>query len=234
MDNIPEIPSVTPSVTSRKKRILAVTVWMLLGAAGVLAAVDAYVVLLGRQWMYRDIKDLPEAQAVLVLGASVFRSGQMSDVFRDRATTALEIYNSGKAKKILVSGDYSPADYDEVSAAKKFFLEKGVPAEDIFLDYAGYDTYDSVYRAKYIFKVKSLIISTQEFHLPRALYLARGLGIEASGVSADLRTYSLGIRNFFRENAARAKAFWELAAHEKSEVSGDSMPITGDGRISWE
>jgi len=230
MENVPEKLPVTP----KKKKIMVVTAWMALGATLLLTAVDFYVALAGRKGMYRDVESLPEAQAVLVLGASVFRSGQMSDVFRDRATVALEVYNAGKAKKILVSGDYRVNEYDEVSAAKKFFLEKGVPAEDIFLDYAGYDTYDSVYRAKYIFKIKSLIISTQDFHLPRALYLARGLGIDASGISADLRTYSLGIRNVFRENAAHLKAFWELATHEKSAVSGDPMPITGDGRISWE
>jgi SanA protein len=230
MENAPEKLPVTP----KKKKIMVVTAWMALGATLLLTAVDFYVALAGRKGMYRDVESLPEAQAVLVLGASVFRSGQMSDVFRDRATVALEVYNAGKVKKILVSGDYRANEYDEVSAAKKFFLEKGVPAEDIFLDYAGYDTYDSVYRAKYIFKIKSLIISTQDFHLPRALYLARGLGIEASGISADLRTYSLGIRNFFRENAAHLKAFWELANHEKSAVLGDPMPITGDGRISWE
>ena len=214
--------------------MMVVTAWMALGATLFLTAVDFYVSLAGRKGMYRDVGNLPEAQAVLVLGASVFRSGQMSDVFRDRATVALEVYNAGKVKKILVSGDYRANEYDEVDAAKKFFLEKGVPAEDIFLDYAGYDTYDSVYRAKYVFKIKTLIISTQDFHLPRALYLARGLGIEVSGISADLRTYSLGIRNFFRENAAHVKAFWELTTREKSAVLGDPMPITGDGRISWE
>jgi len=230
MDNAPKILS----ITSKKKKMLTVMAWILLTAAAILTAVDVYVALAGRPGMYRDVASLPEAQAVMILGASVYRSGQMSDVFRDRATVALAVYNAGKAEKILVSGDHSTGDYDEVNAAKKFLLEKGVPPEDIFVDYAGFDTYDSVYRAKYIFKVKSLIISTQDFHLPRALYLARGLGIEASGISADLRTYSWGMRNFFRENGARVKAFWELATNDKPKFLGDQIPITGDGRNSWD
>jgi vancomycin permeability regulator SanA len=158
----------------------------------------------------------------------------MSDVFFDRASVALGIYRKGVAKKILVSGDHSRGDYDEVNIAKEFFLENGVSGKDIFVDYAGFDTYDSVYRAKKIFQVESMIISTQGFHLPRALYLARRQGIEAYGIGADLRKYNLGFYNFLRENAARAKAFWEAATNARPRFLGDAIPITGDGRSSWD
>lgn len=216
------------------KKTAIVLACLATGMILLLAAVDTYVAWLGSRRIYHDTSSLPDSQAVLVLGASVYSSGQMGDILRDRALTALEIYNSGKAGKIIVSG-YRTENYDEVEAAKKFFLEKGVPAKDIFLDYVGFDTYDSIYHVKYVFKAKSIIIATQSFHLPRALYLARGLGLEASGVSSDLRTYSnIGVRNFFREHAARVKAFWELATHKEPEVMSEPMPITGDGTVSWD
>jgi len=162
-----------------------------------LAAADIYVAYSGSRKIYRDVASLPDVQAVLVLGASVYSSGQMGDILRDRAATALEVYDSGKAKKIIVSG-YRTDNYDEVEAAKRIFFGKGVPARDIFLDYVGFDTYESLYHAKYVFKVKSIIIATQSFHLPRALYLAEGLGMEAGGISSDLRTYlNIGARNFY-------------------------------------
>jgi SanA protein len=227
------IESIKPAGVKIKK-MMVVLAYIAAGALLLAAALDAYVAWSGSRGIYRSIDELPGAQAVLVLGASVYSSGQMGDVFRDRAATALEVYNAGKAGKILVSG-YSTDNYDEVAAAKKYFLEKGVSAEDIFLDYVGFDTYDSIYHAKYVFKVKSMIVATQSFHLPRSLYLARGLGLEASGIPSDLRTYSnIGIRNFFRENAARVKAFWELATNKEPEVMLEPMPITGDGTVSWD
>jgi len=196
---------------------------------------DVYVAISGKQArIYERVDDLPSAQAVLVLGAAVYRDGRLSAIFQDRASTALEIYRSGKAQKILVSGDHSVGNYDEVNAAKKFFLKNGVAGGDLFVDYAGFDTYSSVYRAKDIFQVSSLIIVTQDFHLPRALFIARSLGVDAVGASADLRTYNLGFYNVLRENGARAKAFWDVAVSARPHFLGVPIPITGDGRSSWD
>ncbi|MFA6376501.1 MAG: ElyC/SanA/YdcF family protein [Candidatus Paceibacterota bacterium] len=198
-------------------------------------AADVYVAISGKQSaIYERIDDLPQSQAVLVLGAAVYRNGQLSAIFYDRASMALEIYRLGKVKKILVSGDHSVGNYDEVNAAKKFFLKNGVPGGDLFVDYAGFDTYSSIYRAKNIFQVSSLIISTQDFHLPRALFIARSVGVEAVGINADLRTYNLGYYNVLRENGARAKAFWDVATNTQPRFLGSIIPITGDGRSSWD
>ena len=201
-----------------------------------LAAVgaDIYVATADNGRIYDRADDLPPAQAVLVLGAAVYRNGAMSDVFTDRANVALEVYRAGKADKILVSGDHSRGDYDEVDIGKKFLVRNGVPAKDIFVDYAGFDTYSSLYRAKEIFQVKSMIVSTQDFHLPRALFIARSLGLEACGIKADRREYNLGLKNVVRENAARVKAFWDVATSAQPRFLGDPIPITGDGRDSWE
>jgi len=220
-----------------KERIIKLAkLFLVMASVAVFAAVaaDIYVAFAGREGMYAKIDDLPRAQAVLVLGAAVYRNGEMSPVFHDRAATALEIYRSGKADKILVSGDHSRGNYDEVNAGKKFFLNNGVAGKDIFVDYAGFDTYSSVYRAKEIFQVDSMIISTQDFHLPRALYLAHSLGIEACGMSADKNNYDLGFRNVLRENSARIKAFWDVAMGTKPRFLGSQIPIGGDGRSSWD
>jgi len=195
---------------------------------------DVYVLRAGSQGIYSEIDALPSADAVLVPGAAVYRDGRMSAVFHDRAQVALEVYRKGIAKKILISGDHSRGDYDEVNIAKKFFLENGIPGDDLFVDYAGFDTYDSIYRAKHIFQVESIIVATQEFHLPRTLYLAREIGIEASGIKADLRTYNLGFYNALRENAARVKAFGDVVFSARPRYLGDAIPITGDGRDSWD
>lgn len=212
--------------------LVALTVGILISAAAL--AADIYVASAGNRNIYSQTEDLSPAAAVLVPGAAVYRGGRMSDVFYDRAQVALEAYRAGKAPKILISGDHSRGDYDEVNTAKAFFLKNNVPGEDIFVDYAGFDTYDSVYRAKYIFRVESLIICTQEFHLPRALYLARELGIDASGIRADLHIYNLGFYNVLRENAARVKAFLDIATHAEPRYLGEQIPIAGDGRASWD
>ncbi len=221
-------------MNDRLKKLLFVLAAIAAGVflAGIVA--DIYVANAGAKNIYSKIEDLPRAQAVLVPGAAVYRGGRMSAVFYDRVCTALEVYRAGIVKKILVSGDHSRDDYDEVNVAKDFFLKNGVLPQDIFVDYAGFDTYDSIYRAKHIFQAQSLIIATQEFHLPRALYLAREIGIEASGMKADLRAYDLGFYNFLRENAARVKAFLDVAANAQSRYLGNVIPITGDGRDSWD
>lgn len=195
---------------------------------------DIYVFWRGSRGIYENIADLPAADAVLVLGAAVYRGGQMSAVFADRAGVALEVYRHGLVSKILVSGDHSKNNYDEVNIAKEFFLQNQVPPEDIFVDYAGFNTYDSAKRAKEIFQANSLIVATQEFHLPRALYLARHAGIEAHGIKADLRPYNPGFYNTWRENGARIKAFWRVFFNDPPRFLGEAIPIGGDGRDSWD
>lgn len=206
------------------------------GALAVFAAVfaDAYVFWRGSRGIYENIGDLPQADAVLVLGAAVYRDGRMSAVLYDRAATAMEVYRAGKAKKILISGDHGKEDYDEVNAMKSFFAQNEIPAEDIFIDHAGFNTYDSANRARQVFQAESLIVATQEFHLPRALYLARRAGIEAHGVRADLREYNPGFYNTWREHGARIKAFWMVIFNVEPRFLGDAVPITGDGRASWD
>lgn len=145
---------------------------------------------------------------ILVLGAGV-RDSKPSDMLRDRLLAAIELYNNGYAEKILMSGDHENDDYDEVGVMKEFAEEQGVPSDDILLDRYGLSTYDSMYRAKEIFGIGSMIVVTQEYHLCRALYIADRIGIDVVGVYADTRDYAGSVWRGAREIAARAKDFFK-------------------------
>ena len=178
-------------------------------------------------YIFEQAEKLPKAYTVLVLGASVRSNGELSTMLRDRVESALLLYSMGKVKRFLLSGDNGTTSYNEPVAMKKYLLERGVPEEDIFLDYAGFDTYDSVYRASYIFEVDQAIVVTQHFHLPRALYIARSMGLDYYGYIGDRRAYELESRNRYREIAANIKAWIELLIQKEPHFKGDRIPITG-------
>jgi len=157
-------------------------------------------------------------------------SGKPSLTLRDRLDHGYELYALGKAKKILVSGDHGQKDYDEVNAMKDYLMEKGVPREDIFMDHAGFNTYDSMYRAKEIFGVESLLICTQDFHIARSVYIARSLGIDAYGYPCDDNGINTRL-NKLRESFARVKAVADIFVKRKPKYLGDAIPISGDGNM---
>ena len=172
-----------------------------------------------------------EYDAILVLGAGL-RNGKPSPVLKDRLDTAYEVYKSGASNKIIVSGDHGTKTYDEVNVMKDYLINKGVPSENIFMDHAGFSTYDSIYRSKEIFQTKKIIIVTQEFHLYRSLYIASKLNLEAKGVSATLRHYT-GEKTFeLREILARDKDFIKTIFKPKSKYLGDAIPVFGDGNVT--
>lgn len=178
------------------------------------------------------VEAAPEADAVLVLGARVYANGQPSATLRDRLDVGYELYAAGKVKKILVSGDHGQTTYDEVNVMKDYLLAKGVPRSDIFLDHAGFDTYDSLYRARDIFCVESLLISTQSFHMPRALYIGKRLGLEVAGVPSPNRQQRW-LYNQCRESLARVKAVWDVEVLQRQpRYLGEAIPIMGDGIIT--
>ncbi|MDD4662231.1 MAG: ElyC/SanA/YdcF family protein, partial [Candidatus Pacebacteria bacterium] len=181
----------------------------------------------------RDVNDLENVHTGLVLGASV-KGNRVSDIFKDRLDAALILYNEGKIEKILISGDHGTKEYDEVNTAKDYLLSKNVLEEDIFLDHAGFDTYDSIYRAKEVFGISEVIIISQNFHLGRALYIAHSLGIDAQGFSADLHKYITEDKNNIREFLARIKAFFDVELKAKPKFLGDPINIYEDGRQTWD
>lgn len=196
--------------------------------------INFYIYSKSKHSIYSNVEKAPKSYTALILGARV-NGGQLSDILSDRAKTALELYQKEKVEKILVSGDHGREEYDEVNAVKDFLINKGVSPQDIFLDHAGFDTYDSIYRAKEIFKVGSIIIVTQNFHLPRAVYIGKKLGIkEVSGVSADRHLYVGAFYYKKRELLSRVKAFFNVAFKTKPKFLGKEIPINGDGRDSWD
>jgi vancomycin permeability regulator SanA len=217
----------------RLKYIFAfLAVIMILSGCAVLT-VDRYVERVGTKYIL-NINDVPVADAILVLGAYVFPDGTTSSMLNDRLSQGYELYKESKAPKILVSGDHGRKDYDEVNAMKSFLKDKGVPSQDVFMDHAGFSTYESVYRARDIFKVQKVIIVTQEYHLMRAVFLAREMGLEAYGIASDKHDYGHAMKFYtVREIAARNKDFlWAKIIKPEPTYLGDSIPVFGDGRAT--
>jgi len=184
--------------------------------------------------VYEKPGDVPKLEAALILGARVFSDGRMSHMMQDRADAGLELYRAGKVRKIIMSGDHGTKTYDEVNTVKNYLLSQGVAAQDLFLDHAGFDTYDSLYRARDIFGVYSLVVVTQKFHLPRALYIGRSLGLEVYGYPADKRQYQGMFWNETREVAARTKAFLDVSLGAKPKFLGEKIPVEGNSALSWD
>lgn len=176
-------------------------------------------------------KNDEKADCILILGAGV-KDDKPKPMLRDRLLTGIELYKSGAAEKIIMSGDHGRADYDEVNVMRAFALEQGVRAEDIFLDHAGFSTYDSVYRAKNIFGAENIIIVSQKYHLYRALYISEKLDVKAAGVSANLNTYGGQLKRDIREIIARDKDFFKCIVKPEAEIMGDKIPLDGDGSIT--
>ncbi|KKW19975.1 MAG: hypothetical protein UY63_C0004G0060 [Parcubacteria group bacterium GW2011_GWA2_51_10] len=181
-----------------------------------------------KAYIYDDPAEVPNSVVALIPGAAILQNGALSLIFIDRVDTAIKLYEAKKVSKILVSGDNSTDSHNEVNPVRLYLISKGIPETDIFLDHAGFDTYSTMYRARDIFEVPSVIITTQSFHLPRSVFIARRLGIEAYGVNAD--TGHILFRNYVREVFANEKAALNLIFNRKPKYLGEQIPIEGDGR----
>jgi len=221
------------SVFIKKKRILVLLGIVLLLAVIIPLGVSSYVCASVKdQIITLDEAASLDADAILVLGARVWDSGQPSGVLKDRLITGVAAYEAGASDRLLMSGDHGQEDYDEVNAMKDYALEQGIPSENIFMDHAGFSTYESVYRARDIFQVQTVLIVTQEYHLYRALYIARALGLNAYGVAADLHSHSGMLRFDVREVLARFKDFIYTLIQPLPTYLGSVIPITGDGNTT--
>ena len=183
--------------------------------------------------MYDGVKDVPAKHTAIVLGARVYDDGTPSAVLSDRLAVALKLYRAQKVRKILVTGDHGTPRYNEVGGMFRWLRRRGVPEADIFLDHAGFRTLDSMKRAAKVFRVKSAIICTQQFHLARSVFLANQSGIDAVGVSTDLRSYRHHFLNHTREFAARTVSVIETFVLKTGpKMLGPPIPIYGDGRLT--
>lgn len=176
----------------------------------------------------QEASALENVDCIMVLGCGV-RGTSPSPLLADRLERGVEAFHSGAAPKILMSGDHGQTNYDEVNVMKAYALNSGIKESDIFMDHAGFSTYESMYRAKEIFGVKKMIIVTQKYHLTRAVYIARQLGIEAYGVISDHREFSGQFFRDCREVLARVKDLFTTLFQPKPTYLGPSIPISGDG-----
>ena len=225
-------------IREKTKRILlsclvAMVILGILGAA-MLLGINA--------WVKSSVKDyiLTEEQAaqltdmdcILVLGCKVGADGTLSHMLEDRLRQGVALYDLGAAPKLLMSGDHGTPEYDEVDAMKRYAVNAGIASQDVFMDHAGFSTYESVYRAKEVFEVQRVIIVTQEYHLYRALMIARQMGLEAYGVAANYRTYAGQTSRDIREILARVKDFGMTIFWPEPTYLGEVIPISGNGELT--
>lgn len=214
------------------KLLISILLFLFIMMSGYSMAVNDYIISSAAP----SITDADELQpgsadCIMVLGAKV-HGDSLSSILSDRMDVGISLYKQGYAPKLLLSGDHGSSDYDEVTPMKQYAVAHGVREEDIFLDHAGFSTYDSVYRAKEIFEVESIIIVTQKYHLYRALYNAEVLGLDAIGVASDLHTYANQMQQGIREFIARNKDYLFCALNISPKFLGEAIPINGNGVVT--
>lgn len=170
---------------------------------------------------------LGDVDCVLVLGCGVHPDGRPSDMLADRVACGVALYENGTSPKLLMSGDHGRADYDEVNVMRNAAVQAGLPVDDVFMDHAGFSTYESMYRARDVFGAKRIVVVSQDYHLYRALYVAERLGLDAYGVPADLRPYAGQEAREIREVLARNKDFLTAIAQPLPTFLGDPISLSG-------
>ena len=178
-----------------------------------------------------DYTELSDVDCIIILGAGIW-GDKPSPMLEARLLEGIKLYQNSVSDKIIMSGDHGRKEYDEVNIMKNYAIEKGIPSENIFMDHAGFSTYESIYRAKDIFEAKKVVIVTQEYHLYRALYIANQLGLEAYGVGADPRQYVGATFREIREILARDKDFIKCIFKPEPTYLGDTIPVSGNGDIT--
>lgn len=190
--------------------------------------VNAYVKNVGDNTFcsVEEATKLKDMDCIIIYGCYVDKNGTPCNVLKDRLDRGIELYKKGAAPKIIMSGDHSSDEYNEVAAMKQYAIDAGVPSEDIFMDHKGYSTYETAYRAKEVFGAKKVILVTQEYHLYRALYIAESLGIKAYGVASDFNMHEI------REVLARCKAFVTCMFKPVLKDLGEKSPLCGNGDMT--
>lgn len=172
------------------------------------------------------------ADAVIVLGCQVYNDSAPSPMLERRIQMGIKAYKLGIARKILLSGDHGQKDYDEVNVMRKVALENGVPSEDIFMDHAGFSTYETMYRAGHVFGIKKAVVVTQNYHLYRSVYNAENLGLEAVGIDSGNEGFIINPKSYPREFLAQAKDVVKCIFKPESTYVGDPIDIKGNGEVT--
>lgn len=214
------------------KKILKIIAFIIILAIILVFSINLYVIQSTKNKIINlETTSLEDVDCILILGAGIW-GDKPSPMLEDRLKYGIEAYNNNLSNKIIVSGDHGREEYDEVNVMKDYIIENNILSENIFMDHAGFSTYDSIYRAKEIFEAKKIIIVTQGYHLYRALHIAKSLDIEAYGIAADPRQYSGQIFRELREILARNKDFIKCIFKPKPTYLGNTIPVSGNGNIT--
>lgn len=217
----------------KRKHILLILPAVVLAAVLLVLTLNFYVCRKARPYLLTPEESTGlGADCILVLGCGVREDGSPSLMLRDRLEQGVALYQMGAAPKLLMSGDHSRVQYDEVNTMKNYAMERDIPSEDVFMDHAGFSTYESMYRARDIFCARRVIIVSQRYHLPRAVYDARALGLEAWGVAAEDIAYRGQFLRDVREILARNKDVLYCLLKPEPTFLGDQIPISGDGNLT--
>ena len=210
------------------KKITVIVLCICIAAGAAVLGIDLYVRKSTEKYI-RNYTSIGEGyDCVLVLGCAVW-GDRPSHMLEDRLLIGIDLCKMGASRKLLVSGDHGTDEYDEVNVMKTFATDRGIAPEDVFMDHAGFSTYESMYRAKEIFKAEKILIVTQGYHLHRAIYDARKLGLDAYGVPSDIRDYGGQIFRDIREILARNKDFFFTIFKPEPTYLGEEIPISGNG-----
>ena len=215
------------------KKIIIIFLIVIITGAIIVLGINAYVKGSTKNQIIRnnDYSNLQDIDCIIVLGAGVWGENP-SPMLEDRLLEGIKLYENNVAPKIIMTGDHGREEYDEVNVMKKFAMDKGVPSGDVFMDHAGFSTYESLYRAKEIFEADKVVIVTQEYHLYRALHIANELGIEAYGVASDPRQYVGATYREIREILARNKDFVQCVFKPEPTYLGEVIPVFGNGNVT--
>ena len=208
--------------------IIVLIICFIAGIAGLVAGVNAYVKDKGNDTIItsEESEKLQDVDCIIVLGCLVLEDGTPSNILKDRLDTGIQLYKNGVAPKIIMSGDHSSEQYNEVASMKNYAVDAGVVSEDVFMDHAGFSTYETMYRAKEVFNAKKVVIVTQEYHLYRSVYIAEKLGMEAYGVASE---YEL---DETREVLARCKDFMTTIIKPRPANTEETYSIKANGNMT--
>lgn len=219
----------------KKKRKKLTVIFLRLVILGIVFVLTSNLILLARgraQLASEEEAAARDNQCILILGCGVWAGGVPSHMLEDRLNEGIRLYEAGAAPKILVSGDHGSSSYDEVNVMKQYLMDAGIPGSDIFMDHAGFSTYESIVRAKKVFGAEKMVVVTQKFHMARTLYLCRHFDIDAVGVNSDPRAYRDALRCSIREWAAREKDILYCLLNVPPTYLGEPIDLSGDGDIT--
>ncbi len=208
--------------------VLVIMALAICGIVGIVAGVNAYVIGKGDDTMItsEESEMLQDVDHIIVLGCYVKEDGTPGNILADRLKTSVKLYKNGVAPKIIMSGDHSSETYNEVAAMKRYAVEAGVPSENIFMDHAGFSTYETMFRAKEVFGAKKVVIVTQEYHLYRSVFIAEKLGMEAYGVASEFKI------DQNREILARCKDFMTTIIKPRPSNLGSAYSVKTNGNLT--